>query len=237
MRTPTYGLVGRGRAASHLGRYLEIEGRRVVGWHRGAAADLDPEAALAAADVVILAISDDALSAFLAAHPSLAGRSTVHLSGSLSIDGAVGLHPLMTFGPEPYELATYRKIPFVGERGGAGFTDLFPGLSNPSWTIAPELKPLYHALCVLAGNFSTLLWAKAMDGFESRLGLPREALRPFLERTAVNTLEHRAAALTGSLARGDEGTVRRDLAALTGDPYHEVYLALAHAFRAEEVRS
>lgn len=235
MTTPTYGLVGRGRAATHLRRYLELEGRRVIGWRRGDAAG--PEAALTAADVVLLAISDDALSPFLAAHPRLAGRPVVHLSGSLVVDGAHGLHPLMTFGPEPYDLPTYRSIPFVGEVGGAAFAEVFPGLPNPWFVIAPELKPLYHALCVLAGNFSTLLWAKAMDGFETRLGLPGEALRPFLERTAANTLEHRAAALTGSLARGDEGTVRRDLAALAGDPYHEVYLAFADAHRAGEVRS
>ncbi len=108
-------------------------------------------------------------------------------------------------------------------------------MHNPSWTIDPELKPLYHALCVLAGNFTTLLWLKAMDDFEMRLGLPREMLRPFLEQTAANTLAHGRAAMTGSLARGETGTIERDLQGLAGDPYRQVYAAIARASGSREV--
>lgn len=235
MTLPSYGLIGRGRVATHLARYLELEGRPVRCWHRGHAGS--PGGALASADVVLLAISDDALEPFIAANPELHSRPVVHFSGSLSLDGAHGLHPLMTFGPETYDLETYRSIPFVGERGGAGFGDVFPGLRNPSWSIDRELKPLYHALCVLAGNFTTVLWAKAMADFEARLELPGGALHPFLRQTAANTLAHGSAALTGSLARRDRGTVERDLAALDGDPFQQVYVAVAHALTAPEVPS
>ena len=225
MEQPAYGIVGRGRVATHLARYLELESLACSHWHRGM--DRAPTDALGNAPVILLAISDDALEPFLADHPGLAGRTVAHFSGSRVLPGAAGLHPLMTFGPKPYDLATYRSIPFVTERGGPSFTDVFPGLPNPSWSIPPEEKPLYHALCVMAGNFPTLLWSKVTGEFEDRLGLPGDILRPYLARTLENTFRDPGRALTGPLARGDRGTVRNNLAALGDDPYAAVYRAFA----------
>jgi predicted short-subunit dehydrogenase-like oxidoreductase (DUF2520 family) len=232
MSEPTYGLIGRGRVAIHMARYLELEAQSLVAWHRDAPSSA--QAALADADVILVAISDDSLRSFLAAHAELEDRPLVHFSGSLAIDGAHGLHPLMTFGPELYDLDTYRSIPFIEERGGVGFRDIFPALRNPSWAIDPEQKPLYHALCVLAGNFTTLLWSKAIADFEGKLELPREALVPFLARTCSNTAYAGRDALTGPLARGDAKTAARDLRALDGDPYEGVYRAFAALFGLEE---
>ena len=79
-----------------------------------------------------------------------------------------------------------------------------------------------------------MLWAKAFDDFEHRLGLPREVLEPYLERTRLNIAVSGRDALTGSLARGDRRTVERDLRALEGDPYHEVYRAFIGAFEEQE---
>jgi len=235
MSAPTYGLIGRGRVASHMARYLELEGQYVTQWHRGLLSR--PAEALSEVEIVLLAISDDALESFISENPALRDHALVHFSGSLTIDGAHGFHPLMTFGPEAYDLETYRSIPFVGERGSPAFSDFFPHLHNDAWAIDPELKPLYHALCVLSGNFTAVLWLKAMEDLESRLGLPRNILRPYLERTAANTLEKGRASLTGSLARGERGTMARDLDGLDGDPFREVYLAVAHAAAAKEVGS
>ena len=233
MQQATYGIVGRGRLATHLAEYLELESRTVVSWHR--AMQEKPAHALADAGTVLLAISDDALEPFLAANPDLLARSLVHFSGSRSVTGAAGLHPLMTFGPELYDLETYRSIPFVAEHGGPAFVDLFPGLENPSWAIGPEQKPLYHALCVMAGNFPTLLWSKAIESFEQDLGLPHEILRPYLMQTLENTMKSGGKALTGPLARGDRGTAERNLAALGNDTYAGVYRAFARSHGMQEL--
>lgn len=235
METPTYGLVGRGRVARHMARYLELEGLGVIPWHRGLS--IRPAETLCSADVVLLAISDDALVGFIAENPVLRDRPLVHFSGSLTVDGASGLHPLMTFGRETYDLETYRSIPFIEEAGGRRFEEIFPTLINETRSIDPALKPLYHALCVLSGNFTAIFWAKVMQDFESRLGLPRDILRPYLSQTAANTLENGRASLTGSLARRERGTIERDLDGLDGDPFREVYLAVARAVEAEEVGS
>jgi len=233
MNQPTYGLAGRGRVATHMARYLELEAQPFVTWHRGMPSQ--PGEALAEADIILLAINDDALRSFIDENPELRNRPIGHFSGSLVINGAHGLHPLMTFGPETYDLETYRSIPFIEEKGGAGFRELFPRLRNTSWPLDPKDKALYHALCVVAGNFTTLLWSKAFDDFERRLGLPREALQPFLAQTCRNTSAAGRASLTGPLARGDTETVARDLRALEGDPYALVYRAFAQIFDLEEV--
>jgi predicted short-subunit dehydrogenase-like oxidoreductase (DUF2520 family) len=233
MDRPTYGLIGRGRLATHLARYFQLEKLPYRQWHRTHPESLDRS--VDGCDVLLLAISDDAIEPFIAANSDVTDRPVVHFSGSLVVDGADGLHPLMTFGSELYDHDTYRAIPFVSERGGLSFGDVFPTLGNPSWVLNADLKPLYHALCVLAGNFTTMLWSKAFADFEKRLGLPREVLLPYLERTAANTFAAGESALTGSLARGDQRTIDRDLTALEGDPYREVYQAFARAFAHEEV--
>lgn len=233
MTEPTYGLIGRGRVAIHMARYLELEAQPIVRWHRGMPSP--PEKALAPADTILLAISDDAIVPFLEDHPKLRRQPIVHFSGSLVTDCAHGFHPLMTFGPELYDLETYRSIPFIEESGGAPFREIFPLLKNPSWPLNPKHKALYHALCVVAGNFTTLLWSKAFTDFEQRLGLPREALQPFLAQTCRNTAAAGREALTGPLARGDVETVARDLRALGDDPYALVYRAFATIFELEEV--
>lgn len=234
MERPTYGIVGRGRLATHMARYLELESQTFAAWHRGM--PCAPAEALGDARFILLAISDDALDSFLSGEPDLAALNVVHFSGSRTLAGATGMHPLMTFGPETYDLATYRSIPFVTDRGGAGFSDVFPALTNLNWAIDPDLKPLYHAMCVLAGNFPTLLWSKAFEVFERDLGLPRDVLAPYLVRSLENTLESGGKALTGPLARGDRGTVRNNLAALGDDPFAEIYRAFAHASGMQEMQ-
>lgn len=234
MTEPTYGLIGRGRVATHMAYYLKLEQQGCLQWHREMPGS--PEDALAGADILLLAISDDAIARFLDRHSVLRKRPVVHFSGSLVVEGAHGLHPLMTFGPELYDLNAYRAVPFVGETGGLEFREAFPNLVNPSWSLDPVLKPLYHALCVLSGNFTTLLWTKAFEDFEEKLGLPREILLPYLERTFRNTAASGGEALTGSLARGDRATVERDLRALDGDPYAEVFEAFTRVFELGEVK-
>lgn len=224
-----YLLVGDGRLSRHLQHYFDLEGIRWRLWTRAMRRPL--EAALDGARAVLLLIADDALEGFLARHADPAGPPWIHCSGSLVTPLAAGVHPLMSFGDELYEHDRYRRIPFVCDRGATPFAELFPRLSNPHFEIEPAERPLYHALCAMAGNFTTLLWQHAFAAFEERLGLPRSALHPYLEQVASN-LVRSASPLTGPLARGDHRTIERHLAALEGDPFHAVYSSFVAAHRA-----
>ncbi len=62
MQRPRYGILGRGRVATHIARYLQLESQDSCTWHRGCTGA--PAESLAGADTVLLAISDDALKPF-----------------------------------------------------------------------------------------------------------------------------------------------------------------------------
>lgn len=235
MKKLSYGLIGRGRVATHLARYLNLENRQVLSWNRRDSPS--PEEALSSADFMLLAISDDALEDFLNEHPQLRRAETVHFSGSRSIGGITGLHPLMSFGPEFYDLETYRSIPFIEEKGGLSFTEVFPGLPNPSRALDVEQKALYHALCVLAGNFSALLWMKAFSDFEKNLDLPKSFLLPYLKRVAANLVASPDEALSGPLIRGDMETIRIDREALADDPWQRVFSSFVDVFETRGVHA
>jgi len=224
MKDPTYGLIGRGRVAMHMAHYLRLEKRVVRSWHREE--PLQAEEMLSDVDVILLAINDDAITPFLEAHPFFRKRSSVHFSGSLKVPGLTGLHPLMSFGPDLYDLETYRSIPFIEEIEGIPFSDVFPSLPNPTFAIHSSEKAFYHALCVIAGNGSTLLWARVFGEFERRFALGREFLFPYLQRVFCNLALDGNTALTGALARGDKDTISRDLEALEGSPFEAMFRAL-----------
>ncbi|MGZ3698213.1 MAG: hypothetical protein ACXWP5_08765, partial [Bdellovibrionota bacterium] len=169
-----YGIVGDGRLARHFAHYLTLESIPFQQWSRriGEHERVSAEARLAPADVLLVLLRDNAIETWIERHPELRGRPIVHCSGSLVTELAVGFHPLMTFGPELYDLETYRSIPFICEAKQGSFQEFFPRLQNPHHLIQPELKSLYHSLCVMSGNFTTILWQKFFHDLEHRLGLP-----------------------------------------------------------------
>lgn len=223
-----YLFIGRGRLSSHFQNYFAQLHIPVQVWWRELG-ESELERRISRATHVLCLISDSAIEPFLGEHQSLLkDKVVIHASGSVTTEWAVGAHPLMTFGAGNfYPLATYRSIPFVVEEGGRRWPELFPSLPNPHFLIAKDQKLLYHALCVMAGNFTTLLWQKAFRDFKERLDLPVEILFPYLQQITTNLMESPESALTGPLARGDRVLVERHLEEFEHDPFAEVYRAFA----------
>ena len=254
-------LIGDGRLADHLSHYFRARALRCTRWSRrrgvfdvaisgtsGAKSPNPPDPSealaelIARADRVLLAIRDDALEPFVRDHQRGSDALWVHFSGSTVVDGAWSAHPLCTFSGSPYEPEVYASIPFIVEQEGPPLSELIPGLDNPTAAIPRASKPLYHALCVAAGNFTQLLWQQLFRGFEERLGLPSELALPYLRQTARSLEQIESSeVLTGPLARGDHGTIGRNLAALSDAGEHdlaavyEAFLALASRPILEEV--
>jgi predicted short-subunit dehydrogenase-like oxidoreductase (DUF2520 family) len=227
--TAPLGIVGDGRVARHFHYYFELLGLPVHGWSRRIS-DRSPVEVLSPCGTVLVLIADAAIDPFIAAWPELTRHRLVHGSGSLVTPAAECVHPLMTFGPDLYDLATYQDIPFILDAGGTPLHELLPGLPNPSFAIAASDRPAYHAHCVMAGNFSSLLWLELFDYLGRRLGIPPAAAHPFLMQTAKNLVADGSRALTGPLVRGDAATIGANLAALEGDRVHDLYSAFARAY-------
>jgi predicted short-subunit dehydrogenase-like oxidoreductase (DUF2520 family) len=241
-----YAIVGGGRLARHFSHYfqsLEIPHTR---WTRDGQCSFNSfeltdaeqrlRETLGKADRVLLLVSDNAIGALLKQYPFLYEKRLIHCSGALSLPGIAGAHPLMTFSDDLYELETYLSIPFAVDAGHS-FEDLFPGLPNSYFAINVEDKARYHAMCVMAGNFSQVLWKGISERFEQQLDLPAGSLHPYLKRVADNFIEAPKAALTGPLIRSDQQTIEKNIQSLDGDPLQDLYRAFVHFYQSEEGRT
>ena len=221
-------LIGSGRLSRHLQFYFQQKNISFTTWNRSQDLELLHNL-ISEASHILLAISDSSLEPFFHQHLKDSSKKIIHFSGALSLTRAFAAHPLMSFGPELYSLEDYEKIHFV-ITGAPALGDLIPGLENKFTSIPAENKALYHALCVLGGNFPILLWAKMSEGFKD-LGLPPEAAQVYLEKIVENFNRQGSRALTGPLVRKDLATIQANLKALDKDPFQNVYSAFVEAYQ------
>jgi predicted short-subunit dehydrogenase-like oxidoreductase (DUF2520 family) len=233
-------LIGSGRLSRHLARYFDLLNLSYRQWNRrtGTVGELRSE--IANSSHLLLAISDSAIESFLQTHQDwCVGKTCVHFSGSLSTPLAIGAHPLMTFSSgDFYDLPTYQKIPFILDSQKTEFQKLLPGLPNPHFAIPAKAKALYHAWCVMSGNFTVILWEKFFAELEGRWELPRTVAYPYLQQIALNlqtasAFSPNASVLTGPLARRDHATIERNLASLKDSSFLNIYQAFADLFAAQ----
>jgi predicted short-subunit dehydrogenase-like oxidoreductase (DUF2520 family) len=207
---------------------------RALAQRIGATAVDAPVDVARAASLVFLATPDAAITPVCRAIAELdgwrAGQYAVHCSGALGREaladaaeaGALtgGFHPLQTLaGPD-----TAARL-----RGAYVAVDADPPLAAILHTLAratgaipfdfdAQHRTLYHAAAVMVANYTIALYACGMHLLENA-GVPDEvqahALLPLL-RGAVEGLERAtpSEALTGPIARGDDVTVARHIAAL-----------------------
>jgi predicted short-subunit dehydrogenase-like oxidoreductase (DUF2520 family) len=256
------GVVSAGRVGSVLGAALARAGHTVVAASGLSASSLaraerllpdvpllPPDETVRRADLVLLALPDDALAGMvrgLVATGSLRpGQIVVHTSGAHGIGvldpaaeaGALplALHPVMTFTGTPVDVQRLAGCSFgvtapeelrlaaealVIEMGG-----------EPEW-ISEANRPLYHAALALGANHLVTLVAQSMELLRTAgVTAPDRMLGPLLGAALDNALRSGDAALTGPVARGDAGTVAAHVTELRKHAPQTVagYLAMARA--------
>lgn len=229
--THHYLLIGSGALARHFHFYftsLKSDLFELSTWNRQKDSFKDLKLKLNQATHVLLAISDSAIEDFFKTHHEWGMQAQwIHFSGANHFKNLISFHPLMSFGPDLYDLETYKKIHFV-LTGVHSLAEAFPFLENSFTALPAEKKSLYHSLCVLGGNLPILLWKKMSEGF-TQMGLPEEAGHIYLETVLKNYLVHREKALTGPLQRKDLITIKKNLDALEDDSFQKIYSAFAEA--------
>ncbi len=203
-------VVGAGRMGTALVAALRAAGLSVSG-PLGRRPDLD------GATLVLLCVPDGEIAAAAAAVGARDGLLVGHCSGATTLDPLAGheafsLHPLMTVPagspPEAFRGAA-AAVDGSTPRALAAARELAERLGMRPMRGAPEDRAAYHAAASIASNFIVTLEAAA-ERLAATAGVDRAALAP-LVRAAVDTWAELGPerALTGPIARGDEGTVAR----------------------------
>lgn len=229
-QVPHYLIIGNGRVARHFQHFFSLLSLSFSAWNRRESLD-KLQSELTSATHVLLLISDKAIDDFAAQHLATSKALRIHFSGSLVSQHAYGAHPLFSFNQDLYDLHHYQSFPFVIDQDAPPFETLLPGLPNQHVRLHTSLKAKYHALCVLSGNFSCLLWQKLFSSFEHELQLPPTIAHAYLQQQMRNLLMNPQTALTGPLVRNDTDTIQKNLAALTEDPFQSVYQSFVTCFQ------
>ncbi len=211
---------------------LEAAGRASA-W-TGGEAMTDIVRAAREADCIFITTNDDAIAGVCEAVASEGGfrkgSKVVHTSGAGGLDllrsarrrGAhvACIHPLQTFADVESAIS---KIP--GSVFGITADEIIlawaervvEDLGGKPFHVADEDKALYHAAACMASNYFVTLMYLAEEVY-GRMGLSREeAVRAFwpLVRGTAENIERKGTvlSLTGPIARGDGGTIRKHLRA------------------------
>ncbi len=229
-QVPKYAIIGAGRAANHIIHYFKLLDIPYIQWSRSCNKLSSLNSCIADCHQILLLINDSAIEKFIIDNPILHSKQIVHFSGVLVSELAYGSHPLISFSEDLYALDVYQKIPFILDNDKLSFQKLLPGLDNPHFIISSELKPFYHSLCVLSGNFTVILWQKFFSELEKKLNIPREFAQHYLQQICSNLQRHPQAALTGPLVRDDKTTIEANLQALVNDPFQKIYQSFVEVY-------
>ncbi len=234
-----YLLIGDGKVARHLSHYFDRLSIPYSIWCRRLHTQTQLRLLLKKHRNVLLLINDDQIKDFYLKYEN-PNNQFIHFSGAFEHSKILGFHPLMSFGDDLYSLSTYRDIHFVGSPTEQKFRATFPQLKNKYTQIPKEQKALYHSLCVLSGNGTTLLW-DLLETYFKELGIPHQALSIYLRQISKNIIDQKEGRLTGPWYRGDKKTIRNNKKALEQGPllslYQEFEKLTEHRGNSNEKRS
>ena len=184
-----------------------------------------------AAELVFITTPDDAIAPAVSQVRWHAGQSIVHCSGADSTDilktaknsGAlVGvLHPLQTFASVEQAIENMPGSTFALEAEEPllnTLKDMATALGGNWVELKASDKVAYHAAAVIACNYLVTLVKLATDLWQTFAIPPQQATRALLPllRGTINNIDTMGIpqCLTGPIARGDTGTVKKHLTAL-----------------------
>ena len=190
-----------------------------------------PQGVAEAAGFVFITTPDDAIPKVAAEVKWQGGQKVVHCSGADSLNvlesarrggASIGcFHPLQTFASIQQAMENLPGSTFALE-SDEGLLVLLKQMARDldgNWVVLKAGdKVLYHAAAVFACNYVVTLMKLATDLWRT-FGIPQdkatEALLPLLRGTVSNISRiGLPSCLTGPIARGDLGTVRKHLEAL-----------------------
>ncbi|MGI8696642.1 MAG: Rossmann-like and DUF2520 domain-containing protein [Mycobacteriales bacterium] len=254
------GVVGTGRVGSVLGAALATAGHHIVAASASSTASIRlatrhlpgvplmaEDEVIARADLVLLAVPDDALPGLAAGVAETdgwrSGQLVAHVCGGYGVGVLdpvaragglpLALHPVMSFVGRPEDADRLAGVSF-GVTAADRLRPVAEALvlemgGEPVW-VPEEARPLYHAALSVGATQLVTVVAEAADLLRAAgVAAPGRMLGPILGAALDNVLRSGDAALTGPVVRGDADSVRSHLGTLDAHAPASVaaYVALA----------
>ncbi len=240
----TVAIIGLGRVATHLGTALYQNGIEIVGVYGRNHSDARTLAAKLKspviedvskrinADLILLAITDDAV-AEVAAQLNTSKRTMVaHTSGAVPMNDLPGnlrravFYPLQSFSID--KKIVWENVPFCIEAENDddlnALGDLAERLSKRVFVLSSEQRKTLHMAAVFANNFANLMFEFSEELLD-KANIDHSILHPLILETATKVLMQSASkSQTGPASRGDVETIKAHQALLGEDnTYRKVY--------------
>lgn len=204
-------------------------------------------------DILFLTVPDDQISPVFreVSRYDIRSKFVCHTSGALTTQDAFpgmkttgafcfSVHPLFAVSDRYHAYEELSDVFFVLETdpripGSVAalrrLTRLLESAGLHTQTIRSDRKAAYHLAASVASNLVVALMDVSIELLED-CGFPEDAAREALTPLAMGNLRHilrdgTIAALTGPIDRGDAGTVKKHLAALTDPTLQEFYRLLS----------
>lgn len=255
-------LIGAGRAGKLLGRMWCQTGQycidrvvtrsqatakeacHFVGQGRPGAID-----ALPPADIIVVAVSDQALASVaqqLAELGPVNQQIIVHLSGATPVAvfqplkalgySIAAAHPARSFANETMTAQDFAGtwVAYEGDHAAhAPVSELFTSIGAQLFDLTTENRPLYHAGTVFASNFLPLIMQSAIRCLRSA-GIDDSKAAQILTPLVQGTIENIARigpanAMTGPITRGDVEVIVKQMETLPSDDIRSLYKTLSLA--------
>lgn len=228
--------IGSGNVATRMAARLQEIGAEIVQMcsrSKVPIEELNPNAA----DLIIVAVSDDAIKPVLDAVKSAGNALWVHTAGSVGIE---------VFDPEKfprhgilYPLQTmlkdkeldWARVPLLIE-GHEDIEAIARRMSPMVARLDSAARRQLHAAAVMCCNMVMFLWYRSQQIVENA-GLDYELLKPLMKMTLERAMEiGPATAMTGPAKRGDIHTIKKHIASLP-DEIAETYCELSRQMLAK----
>ncbi len=240
-------IIGTGNIAWHLSRGIaassDFEVAQLIGRSQEAPADFKEITAytsqleqLQKTDIIIIAVADSAI-ASIVKNLENTRALVVHTSGSMQMSilerlpNYGVLYPLQTFTKA--RSIDLKMVPFCIEAGDAKNLERIQNLalafSGNVQQMDSKKRADVHFSAVLANNFSNHLLALTSHYCETH-DLSFELLKPLLQETVSKAFDiGPLQAQTGPARRGDQETIKKQLAGIDDDQLKQTYISLTNS--------
>jgi predicted short-subunit dehydrogenase-like oxidoreductase (DUF2520 family) len=216
--------------------------------YTGGKAFRKPWEAVQEADCILITTPDDAISSAckeIALCPAIKGKLVFHMSGAGGLDllepakkagaAVASIHPLQSFSSIDQAIKNIRGSYFgitADKKAQLPAKNIVRDLGGIPFFISSDQKPLYHATACFASNYLVSLM-NTVESIYQAIGMnAKDAKKAYLPLVygSLKNIENSGSipSLTGPIARGDFGTIKKHITAINKNlpQYSSLYSSL-----------